>query len=46
MEYVERCSLALDVRILARTVGGVLARTGISQAGHATAAEFMGTPRR
>ncbi|KGJ72363.1 hypothetical protein GY21_15820 [Cryobacterium roopkundense] len=40
-EYVARCSFALDVRILARTVRAVLLREGISQAGHSTAPEFL-----
>lgn len=44
VEYVERCSLALDLRIIALTVWQVIARRGISQPGHATAEEFMGTP--
>jgi sugar transferase EpsL len=38
--YVEHVSLALDVRILCRTVWAVVARKGISAAGHATAPEF------
>src|SRR5262249_4681955 len=40
--YVDHCSLALDLRILALTVRRVLMRDGISQPGHATAPEFMG----
>ena len=43
--YVDNCSFALDVRILAATVLQVVARRGISQPGHATAAEFMGSTR-
>ena len=43
VEYVERCSLSLDLRILALTVWQVLARHGISQPGHATANQFLGT---
>jgi lipopolysaccharide/colanic/teichoic acid biosynthesis glycosyltransferase len=38
--YVENCSLALDLKILAMTVSRVLRRSGISQAGHATMPEF------
>ena len=38
--YVEHFSLALDLRILARTVGQVIVRRGISQPGHATAQKF------
>jgi len=41
--YVDHQSLWLDVRILFRTLGKVLTREGISQAGEATAREFMGT---
>lgn len=40
VRYVETRSLGLDLRILARTVGQVLARTGISAAGHATMVEL------
>jgi lipopolysaccharide/colanic/teichoic acid biosynthesis glycosyltransferase len=40
--YVDHCSFPLDLRILAVTVWHVFARRGIAQAGHATAAEFMG----
>ena len=46
VEYVDRCSLALDLKILALTAWRVVARQGISQPGHATAEEFMGTPGR
>jgi lipopolysaccharide/colanic/teichoic acid biosynthesis glycosyltransferase len=41
--YVEHCSLRLDINILARTVAGVLRRDGVSQDGHATMSEFLGT---
>ena len=40
--YVENRSLWLDLRILGMTVGKVLRREGISQAGRATVEEFMG----
>ncbi|MCL4841092.1 MAG: sugar transferase, partial [Bryobacteraceae bacterium] len=40
--YVENRSFWLDVRILAMTVGKVLRREGISQAGRATVEEFRG----
>ena len=43
LEYVERCSLALDLKILASTIWQVLNRRGVNQPGHATAEEFMGT---
>ena len=46
LEYVERCSFALDVKILARTVWKVLLRRDINQPGHATADEFTGTVTR
>jgi lipopolysaccharide/colanic/teichoic acid biosynthesis glycosyltransferase len=46
VEYVDRCSFALDARILGRTIRQVLARTGISEPGHATATEFTGTQGR
>lgn len=40
--YVENLSFGLDLRILARTVGSVLRRHGVSQEGHVTAEEFKG----
>jgi lipopolysaccharide/colanic/teichoic acid biosynthesis glycosyltransferase len=45
LEYIARCSLALDLRILALTLREVVARRGVSQPGHATSEEFMGTVR-
>jgi sugar transferase EpsL len=41
--YVENWSIWLDIKILGMTVGKVLKREGISQPGHATAEEFMGS---
>jgi lipopolysaccharide/colanic/teichoic acid biosynthesis glycosyltransferase len=41
--YVDHQSLALDLRILAQTVLGVVRRDGISSGGHATMPEFLGT---
>ena len=46
VEYVDRCSLWLDLKILARTVWQVLLRRAINQPGHATAGEFTGTVSR
>jgi lipopolysaccharide/colanic/teichoic acid biosynthesis glycosyltransferase len=43
--YVDNCSLALDATILFRTLWQVIGRRGISQPGHATAQEFMGSAR-
>jgi sugar transferase EpsL len=40
--YAETFSAAMDLRILVRTVGQVVARRGITQVGHATVAEFRG----
>ncbi len=40
--YVDHCSLALDLRIILRTILSVLLQQGISQQGHATMPEFMG----
>jgi lipopolysaccharide/colanic/teichoic acid biosynthesis glycosyltransferase len=40
--YVDHWSLWLDIKILALTFWKVIRREGISQEGHATAAEFMG----
>jgi lipopolysaccharide/colanic/teichoic acid biosynthesis glycosyltransferase len=44
--YVDTWTLALDLRILARTVRSVLRREGISAEGHATMPEFMGPTDR
>ncbi len=41
--YVDHRSLRLDLRILTLTVWKILRREGISEVGHATAREFMGT---
>lgn len=41
--YVDNWSLRLDVKILAMTFLTVVRREGISQPGHATAEEFMGS---
>lgn len=41
--YVDHWSLGLDIKILFMTFWKVLRREGISQPGHATAEEFMGT---
>lgn len=41
--YVDHYGLALDLRILMRTVRRVLKREGIAATGHATAPEFMGS---
>lgn len=40
--YVDHWSLALDLKILALTLGRVSRRSGISQDGHVTMPEFMG----
>jgi lipopolysaccharide/colanic/teichoic acid biosynthesis glycosyltransferase len=42
VEYVERCSLGLDLAILWRTVRAVVRREGISAQGEATMPEFTG----
>lgn len=42
--YVDNWSLSLDFRILGRTLLRVLARSGISAAGHSTMAEFTRSP--
>jgi lipopolysaccharide/colanic/teichoic acid biosynthesis glycosyltransferase len=44
--YVDNWSLALDVKILARTAWKVLASDGISQPGHETMPEFMGNEEK
>ena len=42
--YVDNWSLWLDLKIIGLTLWKVIRREGISQPGHATAEEFMGTP--
>jgi lipopolysaccharide/colanic/teichoic acid biosynthesis glycosyltransferase len=41
--YVDHWSLWLDFKILVITLWKVIKREGISQEGHATAQEFMGS---
>ncbi len=41
--YVDHWSLGLDIKILLLTIWKVLRREGISQPGHATAEEFVGS---
>lgn len=43
--YVDNMSFWLDLKILAMTVLKVLSREGVSQRGHATMSEFMGSAR-
>jgi lipopolysaccharide/colanic/teichoic acid biosynthesis glycosyltransferase len=43
--YVDHWSFWLDIKILFMTLGKVVRREGISQPGHATAAEFKGPIR-
>jgi sugar transferase EpsL len=42
--YVDHWSLGLDVKILLQTFWKVVRREGISQEGHVSAEEFMGSP--
>ena len=42
VDYVDRVSFAMDLRILAMTAIKVLRRDGVSAAGHATMPEFLG----
>jgi lipopolysaccharide/colanic/teichoic acid biosynthesis glycosyltransferase len=43
VQYVEQRSLALDLRIVGRTLSTVIRREGISEEGHATRSEFPGS---
>lgn len=45
VEYVERRTLVMDLRILAATVLPVIGRRGVNAADHATMHEFKGTNR-
>ena len=46
VEYVDRCSLWLDIRILLRTVRAVTGAEGVSAPSHFSSPEFMGTAAR
>lgn len=41
--YVDHCSAVLDMKILCMTVIAVMSRKGISERGHATSSEFLGS---
>jgi len=43
LEYVEQCSLSLDIKILARTAYAVLSGRGVVQPGRATVDDFQGS---
>ncbi len=43
--YVDHQSFWLDLKIVGLTIWKILRREGISQPGHATMTEFMGSPR-
>lgn len=45
VEYVETRSLALDLRIVARTIGQLFRREGISAEGEVTMTQFVGVKR-
>lgn len=45
VHYVDNRSLALDLKIIAKTIATVLAKQGISSAGHVVGAPFMGNRR-
>jgi lipopolysaccharide/colanic/teichoic acid biosynthesis glycosyltransferase len=42
VQYVDECSLALDLRILGATIRSVVLRRGITAEGEATVGEFLG----
>ena len=43
VEYVDRCSLKMDLMVALRTVGQVVRRHGVTAEGQATTSEFMGS---
>jgi lipopolysaccharide/colanic/teichoic acid biosynthesis glycosyltransferase len=43
LEYVEHCSLLLDMKILLRTAWQVVVRRGVNHPGHVTMHEFVGS---
>ncbi|GAB3616259.1 sugar transferase [Okibacterium endophyticum] len=42
VQYVDRQSFALDLRLISATVGNVMRRRGVTSPGHATMPEFRG----
>ena len=46
LEYVDRCSPWLDLRIFLLTIWQVLTRRGVNQPGHVTMEEFAGSAWR
>lgn len=44
VQYVEKCSLRTDLKILFQTLLKVLQRDGVSATGHATCPKFEGSP--
>lgn len=46
LEYVESCSLKLDLQIILRTFSRVLRREGITAAGHVSMPNFTGNTQR
>jgi lipopolysaccharide/colanic/teichoic acid biosynthesis glycosyltransferase len=40
--YVDHCAFALDLKILTITAWKLFTREGVTEPGHASAAEFMG----
>lgn len=45
VQYVQERSLALDLRILVRTIGSVVDRRGVTAAGHVTMPPFCQSPQ-
>jgi lipopolysaccharide/colanic/teichoic acid biosynthesis glycosyltransferase len=46
VRYVDQLSAKLDIGILLSTIASVVRRRGISQDGHATMPEFLGSRTR
>lgn len=46
LEYVQRCSLLLDLKLLLLTIWQVVSRQGVNRPGHATMEEFLGSALR
>ena len=44
--YIDHWSFCLDLSILAKTIGQVIRREGVTRPGHATMPEFRGTPAK
>ncbi|WP_277984860.1 sugar transferase [Actinomyces minihominis] len=43
VQYVDGCSIGLDVKVILKTITSVVSRTGVTSEGHAVGAPFLGS---